>query len=306
MAGRIRATKVFSSEHEIVVGVDGSRYSNNALEWAVSEARLRDAVVRAICVAPVRSEDNLDWTVDDALEQSTNIIDDAVELAQSLDPTVVVRGEVFTGPVADLLIIASEVADLLVVGARGRGLLGELVLGSVSRSCMDEARCPVVVVQEMAPTAGRVPPTRIVVEVEEAVGTDALHWAVEEAKLRPSQIEAVFDCATAHDNEDAHPLQLCDDMADRITQFTTSYVECRGVGVFFKERARCISNVRALLAACEGADLLVLSEIGTECVHRRASIVRQCILLAPCPVVVVGRSAANPKETTARRIFSKT
>jgi nucleotide-binding universal stress UspA family protein len=35
--------------------------------------------------------------------------------------------------------------DLLVVGSRGRGALGELVLGSVSQRLVDDAPCPVLI-----------------------------------------------------------------------------------------------------------------------------------------------------------------
>jgi nucleotide-binding universal stress UspA family protein len=319
MTGRIRATKVFSSEREIVVGVDGSGYSKSALEWALREARLRDAVLRAICVAPVGSEEAFDWTVDNAMAESTKIVDSAVEMAESLEPTVVVRGEVLIGSVVEMLIAASEVADLLVVGARGRGALSALLLGSVSRSCAHDARCPVVIVHTLVQRAVQGSSSRIVVEVNDAFGSDALGWAVEEAVLRSAQVEAVFDCATSHDNEEIPlPIRDCNDLADEFTQFTSSYVERRGDGVFFKQRARCVSTVRALLAACEGADLLVVSEIGPEGVHERAvaSLVRQCVHLSPCPVVVVGRSAssgdfsrtdlaeANLEETTAERSIS--
>jgi nucleotide-binding universal stress UspA family protein len=302
MAGRIRATNVFSSEREIVVGVDGSRYSRSALEWAVSEAKLRNAVVRAICVAPIGSDNSLDWTVDNDMEQSTMIAHNAVESAESLDPTVVVRGEVHLGSVAAVLTAASEVADLLVVGARGRGALSEFLLGSVSQSCAQHASCPVVIVHTVAQGSVRGHPSRVVVEIDDVLGSDSLHWAIEEAMLRSAQVEAVFICESSHGNEESpHRPRECDDKADRVTQLTSSYVERRGEGALFKQRARCVSTVRMLLATCEGADLLVVSEIGPGGAHKRAvaSLVRQCVHLAPCPVVVVGRSAAN--LTTAGR-----
>ncbi|TDD11745.1 universal stress protein [Nonomuraea deserti] len=51
-----------------------------------------------------------------------------------------------THPV-DALTDASERADLLVVGSHGRGTLGSMLLGSVSRGVLHHARCPVAVVR---------------------------------------------------------------------------------------------------------------------------------------------------------------
>ena len=296
--GRIRATRVFSSEREIVVGIDGSRHSKKALEWAVREGKLRDAIVRAICVALPGSEDAFDWTVDDAMDQSKRTVHDAVESATSLEPTVVVRGEVLVGSVAETLTAASEVADLLVVGARGRGALKEFVLGSVSRSCLHKARCPVVVVHEMAWPSNPESPSRIVVEVAEAAGSDALRWAVEEAMLRSSQLEAVYDCAIPHGAEDAQlPPKECDDMAAYVSRSASSYTQGRGSGTFAASRASCASTASALLTACEGADLVVVGGSNTEGGNDRwaSELARRCVHSSPCPVVVVGQSVRDGK-----------
>ncbi|GGU36323.1 universal stress protein [Nocardioides albus] len=57
------------------------------------------------------------------------------------------------GAVAPVLDLAAEHASLLVLGSRGRGPIGSWVLGSVSRSTLRDARCPVVV---LCPGAGGV------------------------------------------------------------------------------------------------------------------------------------------------------
>jgi nucleotide-binding universal stress UspA family protein len=174
MSRSIRGTKVFSNEREIVVGVDGSKYSKDALTWAVREAKLREAVLRPICVAPIGSDVALDWVEDTSVAESQAIVDEAVEIADALEPTVVVRGEVLVGPVAETLVGASEVTDLLVIGARGGGALSEFLLGSVSLVCARQSRCPVVIVHELARPFPQGSPSRIVVEVEQGRGLPSI------------------------------------------------------------------------------------------------------------------------------------
>jgi len=310
MSRCVQVTKVFSNEREIVVGVDGSEHSKDAVKWAVREAKLRDAVLRVLCIAPIGSDVALDWSVDNSLEESQEIVDHAVEIAEALEPTVVVRGEVLVGSVAETLVETSEVTDLLVVGARGVGVLSEFLLGSVSRSCAHQARCPVVIVHELAQAATAGSSSRIVVEVQR--GRDdsvALNWAIEEAVLRSASVDAVFDCATLSDNQGtALSNQECSELASEFTRITSSYIESGTHGALFASRARCISTVKALIEACEGADLLVINEVATEGKHElgAGSFLRRCVQLAPCPVVVVGPATSRVPATHPRPLRSET
>jgi nucleotide-binding universal stress UspA family protein len=49
------------------------------------------------------------------------------------------------GDPAEVLVDFSKGVDLLVCGSRGYGPARAVLLGSVSRDVMDEARCPVIV-----------------------------------------------------------------------------------------------------------------------------------------------------------------
>ncbi len=268
MPRSVRATKVFSDERQIVVGVDGSEHSRNALKWAVGEAKYREAVLRPVCIAPTGSDIDFDWTVGNSLKEFQETVDEAVEAAQEREPTVVVRGEVLVGPVAKSLIETSEVTDLLVVGARGVGALSQLLLGSVSRSCAREARCPVVIVHELAQAAVSASTSRIVVQVEkDNRDSVALGWAIEEAELRSASLDVVFHAAGA------------------------SHSQHRADNVLSSPRARSTSVVAALVDASKGAELLVIGAVDIEEDHEwgTGSFLRRCVQLASCPVVVVRR-----------------
>jgi nucleotide-binding universal stress UspA family protein len=103
----------------IVVGVDGSADSATAVEAATALAARFDAELRSI-VATVDARVDLD-------------------AARRLAPSC----EEHEGKALDILSVASEAADLLVVGSRG--LRGIRALGSLSERLAHEARCPVLV-----------------------------------------------------------------------------------------------------------------------------------------------------------------
>ncbi len=140
----------------IIVGVDGSRHSRRALEWAVSEAAARRAPLTVLTVhqaaagywgGPVPFQYAEDPSlIEQAGKEVQKETDDVLDEfdAGSRPPSVTVR--VVTGLPAEELLTAAEHADLLVVGARGAGGFTRLLLGSVSTHVTHHAHCPVVVV----------------------------------------------------------------------------------------------------------------------------------------------------------------
>lgn len=143
------------SPDRIVVGVDGSEGSLEALRWAVDEARRRDVPVEVVCawhqpfVAPTHILGDVKLFADAVLES----LDAAIA---TVDITgVAVERQLVTGNAAYGLIRASKGAALLVVGSRGRGGVTGMVLGSVSQQVAHHSHCPVVIV----PTPASVPRT---------------------------------------------------------------------------------------------------------------------------------------------------
>lgn len=139
------------SNQVIVVGVDGSSASKAALQWALEEAVLRDARVRAVGVVDIRtipSAPLVGPVKGDLVGEATAAVDDAVAQAGRDAPGISVEREITVGHPARALIDLSDDADLLVVGRRGHSTLAGLLMGSVASQVSAHADCPVVVIHE--------------------------------------------------------------------------------------------------------------------------------------------------------------
>ncbi|WP_400160384.1 universal stress protein [Arthrobacter sp. BPSS-3] len=132
----------------IVAGVDGSAPSRLALEWAITEARLRNGRVRAVTaweVPPATGMEGLVWDPDVFPQAARRLQNEALKRVDSEGVTV--TGDVVQGNAAAVLLRAAGNADLLVVGSRGLGGFTGLLLGSVSTQVLHHAPCPVLVVR---------------------------------------------------------------------------------------------------------------------------------------------------------------
>lgn len=133
----------------IAVGVDGSAESRIALEWAVTEARLRHGHVRAVTAwqYPPVTAGMQGLTMDpDIFEPAARSMQ--TDALKSVDTEgVLVASDVIQGAAASVLINASQDADLLVVGSRGYGGFKGLLLGSVSTQVVHHAAGAVLVVR---------------------------------------------------------------------------------------------------------------------------------------------------------------
>ncbi|MER7667546.1 universal stress protein [Kitasatospora sp. NPDC096128] len=137
-------------EQRIVVGVDGSPASVDALRWAIGQARIQGAVVEALIAWQHPAATG--WTVpieayEDLPGIARKILDDSVTEAIGSDAPVEIRTRVQEGGAAACLLDAARGADLLVVGSRGHGGFAGALLGSVGQHCVQHAPCPVVVVR---------------------------------------------------------------------------------------------------------------------------------------------------------------
>jgi len=145
----------------IVVGVDGSPESIRALRWALEEARLRKTAVRAVLAweYPIAAGggdllmgpgfDPMPVELSTLREWAKERLADAVRRATTETDAVV--QELAEGHAAAALCDAAKDAEMLVLGSRGHGGFGGLLLGSVSQACAHHAHCPVVIVRPAGP-----------------------------------------------------------------------------------------------------------------------------------------------------------
>jgi len=146
-AGQIATSEETTSSHRIVVGVDGSKSSIDALRWAGRIADALDVEIDAVTSwefptsygGPVPLDYRPDQDAEHALAQ-------ALTAAFGEKRPVGLRALVRQGHPARVLIDAGEDAALLVVGSRGHGGFVGMLLGSVSAYCAEHGACPVVVV----------------------------------------------------------------------------------------------------------------------------------------------------------------
>jgi nucleotide-binding universal stress UspA family protein len=132
----------------VVVGVDGSARSLDALRWAAAEADARDADLDVVHAwrTPMMAISSLAPVVPDyvALEAIGHQILDSA-LADPALAGVRVHGHLRYDSPAAAIIDRGADAGLIVVGTRGRGRVAGALLGSVSRQILHHAPCPVVV-----------------------------------------------------------------------------------------------------------------------------------------------------------------
>jgi nucleotide-binding universal stress UspA family protein len=137
----------------VLVGHDGSECAQEAVQWATglaSRAGYPLHVLRAWKITTAPQPATLEAGYVPPLEDFEKAVREKLEAhvaAAGLDPALVVSCHVAHGNPARALIESAAGADLLVVGARGRGGFAGLVLGSVSDQCVRHAPCPVTVVR---------------------------------------------------------------------------------------------------------------------------------------------------------------
>ncbi|MFT5434702.1 MAG: nucleotide-binding universal stress UspA family protein [Myxococcota bacterium] len=186
----------------IVVGLDGSSSSIHALRWACHQG-FGD-----------RIEAVLAWDDTTSAHKASESLANMVADVRAQHDVEIVEVVVY-GAAGVCLLEQAEHADLIVVGRRGTSI-AKVLLGSVSRRVLHNARIPVVVVPEDAPLDYA---ASVVVGIDGSHNaTEALEWALD---LETGQIDVVhawktpgpypwFVDAVLPDEVDPEAVALCD------------------------------------------------------------------------------------------------
>ncbi|MET8944967.1 universal stress protein [Streptomyces sp. NPDC004542] len=139
---------VASGRQVIVVGVDGSAASEEALRWAARQAGLTGAGLRVVTAwrLPVTYGYAPDYSGVGYQDRARETLDATIGRVLGPTPRLPVDPRVEEGRPAEVLLTAAREADLLVVGTRGHGAFAGTLLGSTAQHCVRHAPCPVLVV----------------------------------------------------------------------------------------------------------------------------------------------------------------
>jgi nucleotide-binding universal stress UspA family protein len=143
-----------SPRERVVVGVDGSEPSKQALRWGLFLARTIGAEIDAVTAwtIPTLAGASGAWPADwNPQQDAADVLHCTVIEVLGEQPPVPVREIVAVGGAPRALLDASKDARILVVGSRGHGGFSGLLLGSVSAACAEHAPGAVLVIHGHTP-----------------------------------------------------------------------------------------------------------------------------------------------------------
>lgn len=134
---------------KILVALDGSPNSREALAMAVDLAQQYRATIELLHAFPHVSDLLGTPQYEHLLEARSAIGSQILEtMRQQVPPALTTELQLLEGPAASAILrVADEDGcDLIVLGSRGYGQLAGILLGSVSNTVAQRARCPVLIV----------------------------------------------------------------------------------------------------------------------------------------------------------------
>lgn len=286
----------------VVVGVDDVEHSGHALDVAAREARLREAPLWLVhayhWIPPMAFGAALAIDIEEgARGAAESLLGEAAAAVRAAHPGLAVETVPVGGPIPQVLVETCPDAALLVVGERGRGGFGGLLLGSVAQRTVRHSHVPVMVVRERR-HPGRAGHVVLGLDLDEPVsGPELMEFAFTEAALRRTRLQVIhawgdngylylsalgeylteqFDAVTADRERRLEAL---------LEPWQEKHPDVRVSRRLIREPAS-----RALVEASDQAELLVVGAQARAAGHEglRIGAVAQTVLHhAHCPVVVV-------------------
>jgi nucleotide-binding universal stress UspA family protein len=280
----------------IVVGYDGSAPSRTAVRYAVAQARLRGAPVRVLVAFDYNWQGGRFGGVE-VLEQTVRqrvqtMVDEVLTEVRAIAPDLAITGTGVLGSPGPVLVDASRTAALVVVGNRGHGGFGALMLGSVGQHVATHAQCPVIVVRGTVDTADG----PVVVGADGSDhGNHTLGVAFEEAARRGSALIAirayqlpvpygVMAMSTIPYQPEMLKAQEAEALADTVRPWRERYPDVK-----VETLVALGSAGRVLVDVSSSAGLVVVGSHGHSAIAGTllGSISVQVLHHADCPVLIV-------------------
>jgi nucleotide-binding universal stress UspA family protein len=184
----------------VAVGIDFSKQNAPAVEYAAAVAMRRHLpLVLLYALGPHQAPATYLALSTQALrgELAGELADQAATLREDY-PCLEIRNEVIERSPTDALVEASREATMVVIGSRGHGPFGQLMLGSVAWRVVSRASGPVVLVRP-ADRVGPIATGSVLVGVDGSESAAAaIQFGFEEAMARGAGLIAVAVWALPH------------------------------------------------------------------------------------------------------------
>ncbi|QGU05764.1 universal stress protein [Corynebacterium comes] len=292
-----------TQEDIVVVAVDGSPASHNAVRWAANTANKRGIPLRLASSYTMPQFLYAEGMVppqelfDDLQAETMEKIDEARAVAHEVAPEIKIGHTIAEGSPIDMLLDMSHDVTMIVMGSRGLGGLSGMVMGSVSAAVVSHASCPVVVVREdnQLDEAAKYGPVVVGVDGSD-VSEKATEIAFAEADARGAELVAVHTwmdmqvqaslagLSAAQQQWEVVEREQIDMLAERLAPMVEKYPNVEVRKVITRDRP-----VRALVENSEGAQLLIVGSHGRGGFKGMllGSTSRALLQSAPCPMMVV-------------------
>ena len=292
-----------SAAPRVIVGVDGTEGSVEALRWAAHEAARRGWPLHVMTCAelPVAVEAGMvgaggvtGSAMDSIVAEQEAINQRAVNLARSFGLELEVSGETVLGAPGYALVSSSHDTDVVVVGATSHpGRLTDL-LGSVATVVAHRAKGPVVVVHGVERRDYDL--GRIVVGIDGSAGSEAaLEWAIDEALRSGAELVLVHGWHYPYPAARVGAREPRDDMRlDAMRTLEAGAQRCAELAPSIRTHSIISEDnpAKALIDAALDADLMVVGTRGRGgfAALLLGSVSRTVLQHSPVPVAVIPTS----------------
>ncbi|CAB0714884.1 universal stress protein [Corynebacterium diphtheriae] len=298
-----------TAENIVVVAVDGSEASQNAVRWAANTANKRGVPLRLAASYTMPQFLYAEGMVppqelfDELQSETMDMIEAARVVAHEVAPDIKIGYVIAEGSPIDMLLDMSSDVTMIVMGSRGLGGLSGMVMGSVSAAVVSHADCPVVVVRSDNHVTETNKYGPVVVGVDGSdVSQRATEFAFEEAQARGAKLVAIHTwmdmqvqaslagLAAAQQEWEIIEKEQTALLKDRLQPLLERFPDVEVEMVITRDRP-----VRALEDCAHNAQLLVVGSHGRGGFRGMllGSTSRALLQSAPCPMVVV---RPNEKE----------